>query len=275
MGIQEAIITRFEKHIQELNQFTQIPSNWAWWDRKGKKFKKLSELDDAIVQDILDLYQEKWIQPLEASNSYELMQHLGSELNKIKGVIQSLSRFSSDLSRIRDRQLNDINQEEEAERLNIIIGAVNHHLKDVLVGLARTLHRKDTESVCQKELQEFTKRLLEEPRLRKWLEKVYVSGKLLHRIVDDDLILIIKGRPSILKEKERMITELSLHLGKAISKRLVKEVLKQYGFKPELDIQVKLVYNDKASLAKYFGEWQILYEHEPSEWERLVCWLAP
>ncbi len=275
MTLQEALIQRFEKHIQELNRFTQIPSDWAWWDRKGKKFKHLAELDEEIVQDILELYDEKWIQPLEAADAYELMQRLNSELGKIRGVIQSISRLSSDLYRIRDRQLNEVNQQEEAERLNIIIGAMDHRLKDILVSLARTVHQKDTEAVCQQELQGFVRKLIEEPYLRKWLTGIYVSGKLLHRRVDENLIILIKGRSSALKVKERMIANLGAHLGKHLSKKLVTIVLKKYGFRPELDIDINLVYNNDALFNKYLGEWEVLYEHELSEWERLVCWMSP
>lgn len=273
MSIQEVLIPRFERHIQELGRYTRIPSNWAWWDRKGKKFKHLAVLDAEIVQDVLDLQYEKWVAPFEAANTYELMQRLNSELVKIQGIIQSLSKLSSDLYRIRDRQLSEVNQQEESERLNIIIGAVDHHLKDILVSLARTLHRKGTETVCQQELQAFIKSLTEEPGLKSWLTGVYVSGKLLNRVVEDDLVILIKGRSSVLKDKERMIANLCAHLERTISKKLVTEALKQYRFKPELDIAIKLVYNDEALFDKYLGEWQVLYEHELSGWQRLMCWV--
>lgn len=275
MSLQEALIPRFEKHIQELSEFTEIPSDWAWWDKRDKKFKKLAELDSEIVQDILDLHDEKWIQPLEAANTYELMHHLESELTKVQMVIKSLSSLSQDLYRIRDRQLTEVNQREESEKLNIIIGAVDHHLRRILVGLAQTLHEKDTRMACEYELQEFTKELLQEPSLKKWLTGVYVSGKLLHRTVEEDLIVLIKGRSSILNDKERMIANLCAHLEKNISKKLVNEVLKQYGFKPELDIDIKLVYNNEPLFDKYLGEWKVLYEHELSELQRIVCWVKP
>jgi len=270
----DVLLQKFERHIRELERFTPIPSDWVWWDRRDRKFKRLFKLDEAIVQDILDLYYQKWIEPFEAFDVYELTQKLGSELKKITQVVRSISRFSYELEDVRNQQLNSINQPSEAHQLNLIIGAIDHHLKEMLIHIATTLHQRETESLCRSEIGDFVKKLMQEPHLRNGLTGIYAVGKILNHKTQDDLLILITGRHSTLLGKGRIVANFFVRLKNRLSKRLIDEVLGGYA-KPKLSLTPHLMFNDPHLFKEHLGGWVVFYERKLSTWEKFVWWVKP